>query len=82
MRIIGMDIHRVAAEVVALIDGEVRRLGRIPMLRDRLEAFARVTRDDHVVIEAAGNAAVVVEVRRATVLGRIKQTQIVPCVAP
>ncbi len=64
MRIIGMDIHRVAAEVVALIDGEARRLGRIPMLRDRLEAFAReqLTRDDHVVIEATGNAAAVVDV--------------------
>lgn len=64
MRIIGMDIHRVAAEFVAPINGEVRRLGRIPMLRGRLEAFARkeLTCDDHVVIEATGNAAAVVDV--------------------
>jgi transposase len=59
MRIIGMDIHRVAAEVVALQDGKLTRLGRIPMLRDRLTAFARkeLTHDDHGVIEATGNAA-------------------------
>jgi transposase len=63
VRIIGMDIHRVAAEVVALCDGELRRLGRVPMLRDRLEGFARkeLTNDDHVVIEATGNAASVAE---------------------
>jgi len=64
MRIIGMDIHRVAAEVVSLFDGELVRLGRIPMRREDLEAFARkeLTHDDHVVIEATGNAASVVEV--------------------
>jgi transposase len=63
MRIIGMDIHRVAAEAVALLDGQLVKLGRIPMLRERLEAFARkeFTHDDHVV-EATGNAAAVVEV--------------------
>nr|WP_156653398.1 IS110 family transposase [Methylobacterium sp. Leaf111] len=64
MRIIGMDVHRVAAEVVALLDGKLVKLGRIPMLRERLEAFARteLTHDDHVVIEATSNAAAVVEV--------------------
>ena len=64
MRVIGMDIHRVFAEVVALSDGKVTRLGRVDMRRDRLEAFARstLTRDDHVVVEATGNAAAVVEV--------------------
>lgn len=64
MRVIGMDIHRVAAEVVALLDGTLVKLGRIPMLRERLEAFARteLTHDDHVVVEATGNAAAVVEV--------------------
>lgn len=41
MRNIGLDIHRVVAEVVALCDGELTRLGRVPMLRDRLERFAR-----------------------------------------
>ena len=54
MRIIGMDIHRVAAEVVALHEGAFQKLGRIPVLRAALEEFARkqLTHDDHVVIEA------------------------------
>jgi transposase len=61
MRIIGMDIHRVFAEAVALLDGKTTRLGRVDMRRDRLEAFARsaLTHDDHVVVEATGNAAAV-----------------------
>ena len=61
MRIIGMDIHRVAAEVVALHEGAFQKLGRIPMLRGALEDFARreLTHDDHVVIEATGNASAV-----------------------
>jgi transposase len=56
-----MDIHRVAAEVVALREGVLKKLGRIPMLRDALEDFARreLTHDDHVVIEATGNASAV-----------------------
>ncbi|PPQ13696.1 IS110 family transposase, partial [Bradyrhizobium sp. AC87j1] len=59
-----MDIHRVAAEAVALLEGHLTKLGRIPMTRDSLEAFARkeLTHDDHVVVEATGNAAAVVEV--------------------
>ena len=64
LRVIGMDIHRVFAEVVALLDGKLTRLGRVDMRRDRLEAFARSTptHDDHVVVEATGNAAGVAEV--------------------
>ena len=64
MRFIGMDIHRVAAEVVSLLDGEIVKLGRVQMLRNKLEEFARreLTHDDHVVIEATGNAAAVAEV--------------------
>ncbi|WP_352925583.1 IS110 family transposase [Mesorhizobium sp. M1088] len=64
MHIIGMDIHRVAAEVVSLLDGKVVKLGRVQMLRNKLEEFARkeLTHDDHVVIEATGNAAAVAEV--------------------
>lgn len=31
MRTIGLDIHRVAAEAVALHDGAFRKRGRIPM---------------------------------------------------
>ena len=59
-----MDIHRVFAEAVALLDGKTTRLGRADMRRDRLEEFARtaLTHDDHVVVEATGNAAAVAEV--------------------
>jgi len=64
MRIVGMDIHRVAAEVVALEEGQFKKLGRVAMLRESLEAFAtkQLTRADHVVIEATGNAAALVSV--------------------
>lgn len=71
MRVIGLDIHRVFAEAVALEAGRCTRLGRIEMRRDRLTAFARsLTDDDHVVIEATGNAAAVAEVLRPHV-GRV-----------
>ena len=64
MRVIGMDIHRVFAGLVAWLDGKAIRLGRVDMRRDRLEEFARSapTHDDHVVVEATGNAAAVAEV--------------------
>lgn len=63
MRIIGLDIHRVFAEAVALEDGELRRLGRIGMTRDHLEAFAKtLDARDHVVVEATGNATAVTEI--------------------
>ncbi len=62
MRVVGLDIHRVFAEAVMLDQGEVTRLGRVGMTRDHLAAFARtLTPDDHVVIEATGNATAVVE---------------------
>ncbi|MCI0755555.1 IS110 family transposase, partial [Roseomonas vastitatis] len=71
MRVIGLDIHRVFAEAVMLDGGKVARLGRIGMTRDHLEAFARtLTHDDHVVVEATGNAAAVVEVI-APYVGRV-----------
>lgn len=49
MRIVGMDIHRVAAEAVVLHEGAFKKLGRISMLREALEEFARkeLTHDDH-----------------------------------
>ena len=62
MRVVGLDIHRVFAEAVMLDGGRLVRLGRIGMTRDHLGAFARtLTLDDHVVVEAPGNAAAVVE---------------------
>lgn len=63
IRIIGLDIHRMFAEAVMLDDGKLIRLGRIGLTRKPLEAFARtLTHDDHVVVEATGNAAAVTEV--------------------
>jgi transposase len=52
-------IHRVAAEIVPLSDGKLTKLGRVPMLREHLDTFARreLTEDDQVVSEATGNAA-------------------------
>ena len=65
MRVIGLDIHRVFAEAAALEDGRLARLGRIDLKRDRLARFAgSLTSNDHVVIEATGNAAAVAEVLR------------------
>jgi transposase len=62
VRVVGLDIHRVFAEAVMLDGGKLVRLGRIGMTRDHLEAFAKtLTHDDHVVLEATGNAAAVVE---------------------
>ncbi|WP_292498571.1 hypothetical protein [Mesorhizobium sp.] len=58
MRIIGLDIHRAFAEAVAWEDGSLRRLGRVDMRRDLLEAFAaKLSLDNVVVIEATGNAS-------------------------
>jgi hypothetical protein len=63
MAIIGMDIHRAFAEVVALEGKSRRRLGRIAMRCDRLTAFAAgLTKDYIVVVEATGNATAVAEV--------------------
>jgi transposase len=63
VRVIGLDIHRSFAEAAALLEGQLTRLGRVEMRRDRLEEFARaaLTHDDHVVVEATGNAAAVAE---------------------
>jgi hypothetical protein len=63
IRIIGLDIHRAFAEAVAWQDGKLKRIGRIDMRRDRLEAFAAtLLSTDVVVVEATGNAAAVAAV--------------------
>jgi transposase len=63
MAIIGMDIHRAFAEAVAVEGKTRRRLGRVELRRDRLEAFATgLKKDDIIVVEATGNAAAVAEV--------------------
>lgn len=63
MRIVALDIHRVFAEAVMLDAEKVIRLGRIGITREHLAAVAQAaTRDDHVVVEATGNAAAVAEI--------------------
>src|SRR5215213_262027 len=63
MRIIGLDIHRAFAEAVAWEDGKLRRLRRVDMRRDRLDAVAAtLSKGDVVVVEATGNAAAVAAV--------------------
>ena len=62
MRVIGMDISRAFAELVALQNGRLTRMGRVDMRRDTLSAFAgKLCPDDVVVVEATGNAAAVAE---------------------
>ena len=80
MAIIGMDIHRAFAEVVALEGKSRRRLGRIVMRSDRLAAFAAgLTKDDIVVVEATGNATVVAEVLAVgrVVIANPKQVRVI-----
>ena len=40
-RVIGMDIHRVFAEVVFWEDGRLRPAGRVDMICSALESFGR-----------------------------------------
>jgi transposase len=67
-RVIGMDIHRTFAEVVAWEEGKLRPLGRVDMTRAALERFGkRLQTSDEVVVEATGNAMAVVRVLSAFV---------------
>ena len=55
-RVIGMDIHRTFAEVVAWEEGRLRPLGRADMTRSSLEGFGkRLQTSDEVVVEASGS---------------------------
>ncbi len=63
MRIIGLDIHRVFAEAVALEGATIIHLGRIGMTREHLAAFAAtLKKTDHVIVEATGNATALVDI--------------------
>jgi transposase len=60
---IGMDIHRVAAEVVVLHEGKVTKLGRVPMLSTTWSPSRKSSSPmiDHAMIEATGNASIVTD---------------------
>jgi transposase len=62
MRTIALDVHRRFAEVALHEEGELRRLGRIETGPVELRAFAATLGpDDHVVLEATGNAWAIAE---------------------
>jgi transposase len=66
-----MDIHRTFAEVVMIDSDKLIRLGRVAMSREHLAAFAtKLTREDHIIVEATGNAQAVLEVV-APFVGRV-----------
>ncbi|CAB3810717.1 hypothetical protein LMG27177_07408 [Paraburkholderia fynbosensis] len=68
MRIVGLDVSRSVAEIAYLEDGVLRAGGRAGLRRDELERFAaQLGPDDHVVLEATGNTAAIVNVLRAHV---------------
>lgn len=63
MRIIGMDLSRAFAELVAWEDGRLSKMGRVDMRREQLAAFAITLKpDDVIIIEATGNAAATYDV--------------------
>jgi transposase len=62
-RVIGMDVHRDFAQVVALEGQRLRQLGRVQLYKDSLEFFAgNLASDDEVVLEATGNTFAIVRV--------------------
>nr|WP_257139969.1 hypothetical protein [Burkholderia sp. MSMB1826] len=65
MRIVGFDVSRSVAEIAYLEDGTLHAGGRTGLRRDELERFAEKLRaTDHVVLEATGNTAAIVNVLR------------------
>lgn len=82
MRIIGLDTHRAFAEAVAWEDGKLKRLGRVDMRRELMNAFAAtLMADDVVVVEATGNAAAVAAVMtphvKKVVIANPKQVRVI-----
>jgi transposase len=64
-RVIGMDVHRDFAQVVALENERLRQLGRVKLDKESLTSFAgRLAPDDEVVLEATGNTFAIVRVLR------------------
>ncbi len=65
MRIVGLDVSRSVAEIAYLEGGVLHAGGRTGLRRDELERFAgRLRTTDHVVLEATGNTATIVNVLR------------------
>jgi transposase len=65
MRIVGLDVSRSVAEIAYLEDGVLHAGGRAWLRRDELKRFAASLHStDHVVLEATGNTAAIVNVLR------------------
>jgi transposase len=68
MRIVGLDVSRSVAEVAYLEHGTLHAGGRTGLRRDELERITvKLRATDHVVLEATGNTAAIVNVLRAHV---------------
>jgi transposase len=62
MRVVGLDVSRTVIEVAYLEGGRIRSGGRVVVAREALHAFAkRLQGEDHVVLEATGNTAAIVQ---------------------
>ncbi|MDP9651280.1 hypothetical protein J2793_006755 [Paraburkholderia caledonica] len=71
MRIVGLDVSGSVAEIAYREDGVLQAGGRVGLRRDELERFtARLCSTDHVVLEATGNTAAIVNVLRPHVARR------------
>ncbi|WP_333993265.1 IS110 family transposase [Burkholderia orbicola] len=65
MRIVGLDVSRSVTEIAYLEDGTLHAGGRTGLRHDELERFAeKLCATDHVVLEATGNTAAIVNVLR------------------
>lgn len=65
MRIVGLDVSRSVAEIAYLEDGTLHAGGRTGLRRDERERFVvKLRSTDHVVLEATGNTAAIVNVVR------------------
>jgi transposase len=62
MRVVGLDVSRTFAEIAYLEDGSIRPGGRVEVSRAALAGFSAGLRaSDHVVLEATGNTAAIVD---------------------
>ena len=66
MRVVGLDVSRTVAEIAYLEDGEVKSGGRVELVHAVLTRWAatQLRATDHVVLEATGNTAAVVNAVR------------------
>jgi transposase len=64
-RVIGMDVHREFAQIVAHEDGRLLQLGRVKLDKESLQAFGgHLKPDDEVVLEATANTFAIVRAVR------------------